>query len=98
MTEQIQTPLIGPLRRRGWREIVCVRPLSNIPQVALVITRQGRLAGVIPADDRRVLSDYITWPYDFREVDMRERSLLVRRRVESCDAGYEFDAALKLTY
>src|SRR5262245_648696 len=98
MTEQPQTPLIGPPRRRGWREIVRLRPLSNIPHVALVVTRQGRLAGVIPANDRRVLSDYITWPYEFREVDMRERSLLVRRRVESCDAGYEFDATLKLTY
>jgi hypothetical protein len=98
MTEHIQTPLIGPLRRRGWREIVRVHPLSNIPHVALVVTRQGRLASVIPANGRRVLSDYITWPYDFREVDMRERLLLVRRRVESCDAGYEFDATLKLTY
>src|SRR5262245_12755241 len=98
MTEQPQTPLIGPPRRRGWREIVRLRPLSNIPHVALVVTRQGRLAGVIPANDRRVLSDYVTWPYEFREVDMRERLLLVARRVESCDAGYEFDATLKLTY
>jgi hypothetical protein len=98
MTEQSQTPLIGPLRRRGWREIMHIRPLSNIPHVALVVTRQGRLAGVVPANDRRVLSDYITWPYDFREVDMRERLLLVRCRIESCDAGYEFDATLKLTY
>jgi hypothetical protein len=98
MTEQSQTPLIGPLRRRGWREIMRIRPLSNIPHVALVITRQGRLTGVVPVNDRRVLSDYITWPYDFREVDMRERLLLVRCRVESCDAGYEFDTTLKLTY
>jgi hypothetical protein len=98
MTEQSQTPLIGPLRRRGWREILHIRPLSSIPHVALVVTRQGRLAGVVPANDRRVLSDYITWPYDFREVDMRERPLLVRCRVETCDAGYEFDVTLKLTY
>jgi hypothetical protein len=98
MTEQTQMPLIGPLRRRGWREIMYFRPLSNISYVALVVTRQGRLAGVIPANDRRVLSDYLTWPYDFREVDMRERLLLVHRPVESCDAGYEFDATLKLTY
>ena len=87
MTEQPQTPLIGPLRRRGWREIVHFRPLSNIPHVALVVTRQGRLAGVVPTNDRRVLSDYVTWPYDYREVDMRERLLLVCCRVESCDVA-----------
>jgi hypothetical protein len=98
MTEQIQMPLIGPPQRRGWREIVRVRPLSATPHVSLVITRQGRLTGVVSANDRRVLSDYISWPYDFREVDMRERLLLVQRRVESCDRGYEFEATLKLTY
>ncbi|HEY3232223.1 MAG TPA: hypothetical protein VGJ87_23525, partial [Roseiflexaceae bacterium] len=98
MTEHMRTPLIGPLRRRGWRAIARFRPLSNTPHTALVITRQGRLAGVIPAGERRVLSDYVTWPYDFREVDMRERRLLVRQRVASRDAGYEFDATLQLTY
>jgi hypothetical protein len=98
MAEQLPTPLIGPLKQRGWREVVRLRPISNTPHVALVVTRQGRLAGVIPADDRRVLSDYITWPYDFREVDMRERLMPIAQRMESCDAGYEFDASFKLIY
>jgi hypothetical protein len=98
MTEQSQTPLIGPLKQRGWREIARFRPISKTLHAALVVIRQGRLVGVIPANDRRVLSDYVTWPYDFHEVDMRERLLLISRRVESCDAEYVFDATLKLIY
>jgi hypothetical protein len=98
MSEQSQRPLIGPLQQRGWREVLRLRPIGNTPHVALVITRQGRLAGMIPANDRRVLSDYMTWPYDFREVDMRERPMPIVLRLDSCDAGYEFDTSFKLLY
>jgi hypothetical protein len=98
MSEQPPRPLIGPLQQRGWREVLRLRPIGNASHVALVITRQGRQAGIIPADDRRVLSDYITWPYEFREVDTRERLMPIVLRLDSCDAGYEFDASFKLIY
>jgi hypothetical protein len=98
MTEQSSMPLIGPLKQRRWHDIVRFRPLSTIAHAALVVTRQGRFVGVIPADDRHVLSDYLTRPYDFREVDMRERLLPIALRLESSDIDYEFNAALKIVY
>ncbi|HEX9371510.1 MAG TPA: hypothetical protein VF897_10910, partial [Roseiflexaceae bacterium] len=63
MSEQIQTPLVGPPIRRGWREIVRFRPLTSTAHVALVVTRRGRVTSVVPANGPRTLSDYVSWPY-----------------------------------
>src|SRR5262249_8322041 len=85
MTEQSQMPLVGRPKRRGWREIVWFRPLTSSTHATLVVTRRGRLRGILPADSPRVLSDYLAWPYDFREVDTRERLLALEQRLESSD-------------
>jgi hypothetical protein len=98
MTEHTQMPLVGPPMRRGWREILRFRPLTSSTSVALVVTQRGRVAGVIPANSPRALSDYLTWPYDFREVDTRERLLAIDQQLDSCDDGYEFGVALRLIY
>ena len=98
MTEQSQMPLVGPPKRRGWREIVWFRPLTPSTHAALVVTRRGRLVSILPAGGPRVLSDYLAWPYDFREVDTRERLLVLDQRLESFDSGYEFSVSLRLIY
>ncbi len=98
MTEQSQLPLVGPPKRRGWREIVWFRPLTPSTHAALVVTRRGRLVSVLPAGGPRVLSDYLSWPYDFREVDTRERLLMLDQRLESFDSSYEFSVSLRLIY
>ncbi|HEU5099440.1 MAG TPA: hypothetical protein VFU22_10495 [Roseiflexaceae bacterium] len=98
MTEQSQMPLVGPLKRRGWREIVWFRPLTSSTHAALVVTRRGRLTSILPAGGPRTLSDYLAWPYDFREVDTRERLLILEQRLESFDSAYEFLVALRLVY
>src|SRR5690348_8162836 len=49
MTEQSQMPLVGPPKRRGWREIVRFRPLTASTNAALVVTRRGRLVSILPA-------------------------------------------------
>jgi hypothetical protein len=98
MTDQKQIPLVGPVRRRGWRQIFRFRPLTSSAQTALVATRRGRLVSVIPANGVRVLSDYLTLPYDFREVDLRERAVVIEQRFVSYDPDYGFEVALKLTY
>ena len=93
MTEQSQMPLVGPPKRRGWREIVWFRPLTPSTRAALVVTRRGWLVSILPAGGPRALSDYLAWPYDFREVDTRERSLMLDQRLESFDGSYEFLSA-----
>ena len=98
MTEQSQMPLVGPPKRRGWREIVWFRPLTPSTHAALVVTRRGRLVSTLPAGGPRALSDYLAWPYDFREVDTRERLLVLDQRLESFDSGYEFSVSLRLIY
>jgi hypothetical protein len=98
MTEQSQMPLVGPPKRRGWREIVWFRPLTPSTHAALVVTRRGRLVSILPAGGPRVLSDYLAWPYDFREVDTRERLLVLDQRLESFDSSYEFSVSLRLIY
>ena len=98
MTEQSQMPLVGPPKRRGWREIVWFRPLTPSTHAALVVTRRGRLVSILPAGGPRVLSDYLAWPYDFREVDTRERLLVLDQRLESFDSSYEFLVSLRLIY
>src|SRR6478672_8989969 len=98
MTEQSQMPLVGPPKRRGWREVVWFRPLTPSTHAALVVTRRGRLVSILPAGGPRVLSDYLAWPYDFREVDTRERLLVLEQRVESFDSTYEFSVVLRLIY
>lgn len=98
MTEQSQMPLVGPPTRRGWRDIVWFRPLTSSTHAALVVTRRGRLVSILPAGGPRVLSDYLAWPYDFREVDTRERLLVLDQRVESFDSSYEFPISLRLIY
>src|SRR5262245_49408733 len=98
MTEQSQMPLVGPPMRRGWREIIRFAPLTSSTHVALVATRRGQLANVLPANSVRVLSDYVAWPYDFYEVDTRERLLAIDQQLESCDAGHDFQVALRLVY
>jgi hypothetical protein len=98
MTEQSQMPLVGPLKRRGWREIVWFRPLTSSTHTALVVTRRGRLTSILPAGGPRTFSDYLAWPYDFREVDTRERLLMLEQRLESFDSAYEFCVALRLVY
>jgi len=98
MTEQSQMPLVGPPKRRGWREIVWFRPLTSATNAALVVTRRGRLVSILPAGGPRVLSDYLAWPYDFREVDTRERLLVLDQRLESIDSSYEFSVSVRLIY
>jgi hypothetical protein len=98
MTEQSQMPLVGPPQRRGWAEIFCFRPLTTSTHATLVATRRGRLASILPAGGPRVLSDYLAWPYDFREVDARERLLTLDQRLESFDSNYEFLVSLRLIY
>ncbi len=91
-------PLVSPIRRRGWREIVRFAPLTAQPHVALVIFRRGRVISIIPANTRRTLSDYLDWPFEYREVDLRERLLELNLRLDSCDVGYAFTAVLRLVY
>jgi hypothetical protein len=98
MTEQSQMPLVGPPKRRGWRDIVWFRPLTPSIHTALVVTRRGRLVSILPAGGPRVLSDYLAWPYDFREVDTRERLLVLDQYVESFESTYEFLVSLRLIY
>src|SRR5215207_137889 len=98
MIEQSQMPLVGPLKRRGWREIVWFRPLTSSTHAALVVTRRGRLTSILPASGPRTLSDYLAWPYDFREVDTRERLLTLDQHLESFDSNYEFLVSLRLIY
>ncbi|MEP7189848.1 MAG: hypothetical protein ABI901_11720, partial [Roseiflexaceae bacterium] len=98
MTEQSQMPLVGPPQRRGWAEIFWFRPLTASTHATLVVTRRGRLASILPAGGPRVLSDYLAWPYDFREVDTRERLLTLDQRLESFDSSYEFLVSLRLIY
>lgn len=56
------------------------------------------MISVIPANARRVLSDYLDWPFDYREVDMRERLLELHLRLDSQDIGYAFTVVLQLVY
>lgn len=98
MTEQSQMPLVGPPKRRGWAEIFWFRPLTASTHATLVVTRRGRRASILPAGGPRVLSDYLAWPYDFREVDTRERLLTLDQRLESFDSSYEFLVSLRLIY
>ena len=46
MTEQSQLPLVGPPKRRGWREIVWFRSLTPSTHAALVVTRRGRRVSI----------------------------------------------------
>jgi hypothetical protein len=91
-------PLVSPIRRRGWREIVRFAPLTAQPHIALVVSRRGRVISIIPANTRRTLSDYLDWPFEYREVDLRERLLELNLRLDSCDVGYAFTAVLRLVY
>lgn len=94
----LSDPLVGPFRRRGWREIVRFAPLTSQPHIALVVSRRGRVISVIPANTCRTLSDYLDWPFDYCEVDLRERLLELNLRLDSCDVGYAFTAIMRLTY
>jgi hypothetical protein len=98
MNQTEQRPLAGRSRRRGWIDILLFRPLSTNPQVALVLTRRGRLFSVIPAGSARVISDYIDWPCEIIEVDGRERQLVLDLPLESRDSGRCFQAAIQLVY
>jgi hypothetical protein len=98
MVFQTNTPLVGPPRRRGLRAILRFVPLADTPHAALVITRRGALVGVIPAGSRRTLSDYLDLPCELREVDMRERPLVLTRRCESAEQGFVFDVTLQIAY
>ncbi|NWG21507.1 MAG: hypothetical protein HXY39_14445 [Chloroflexi bacterium] len=98
MSANQSEPLIGPIRRRTWREVLRCAPLTASPHVALVITRRGRLVSVLPANARLTLSDYLDWPFEYREVDMRERLLQLDLQLESRDIGYTFLVALRLIY
>ncbi|MEN9936767.1 MAG: hypothetical protein RLZZ387_3346 [Chloroflexota bacterium] len=98
MTSQISAPLVGPLTRRGVRQLLRFAPLTRNPSAALVIMRRGRLVDVIPAGSRRTLADYFDWPFDVREVDMRERLLVIARQCESAEPGFNFALTLQITY
>jgi hypothetical protein len=45
-----------------------------------------------------MLSDYLDWPFDYREVDMRERLHELNLRLDSRDIDYTFTVALRLVY
>jgi hypothetical protein len=98
MEEQSHTPLVGPTRRRNWRAVLSFQPQTVNAHTAVVRLRRGRVVGIVPANDRRTLSDYLDWPYEYREVDMRERPLVLSLDLESLDVGYRFDVALQITY
>ncbi len=91
-------PLVMPPRRRGWIDILLLRPLGTSPHTALVMTRRGQLVGVVPAGSTRVLSDYLDWPCEVIEVDGRERRIGLSFQLESCDSGRFFQAELQLIY
>ncbi len=91
-------PLVGPIRRRSWRDVIRFAPLTAHPHIALVVSRRGRVVSVIPANARRVLSDYLDLPFEYREVDMRERLLELDLRLNSQDVGYAFTVVLQLVY
>jgi hypothetical protein len=97
MTEQ-ESPLVGMLARRGWREIIRFQPPTWSALSALVVLRRGRLVGVIPAGGARVLSDYLCWPYEYHEIDTRDRMLIVEQRLPSRDSSYDFLATVRLVY
>ncbi|MBK9711485.1 MAG: hypothetical protein IPO81_09190 [Kouleothrix sp.] len=98
MTDHFSVSLIGPLVQRGWREIVRFRPLCAPGRGALVAIRGGRVVSVIPTGGPRVLSDYLAWPCQYREVDARERALALEQQLDSSDAGCRFAVSLRLAY
>jgi hypothetical protein len=97
MTEQ-ESPLVGMLARRGWREIIRFQPPTSSALSALVVLRRGRLVGVIPAGGARVLSDYLCWPYEYHEIDTRDRMLIIEQRLPSRNSSYDFLATVRLVY
>lgn len=98
MSNQPPLPLVGPSRRRGLREMLRMAPLAASPHTALVITRRGGLVGVVPAGGRRTLSDYFDLPCEIREVDTRERPLVITRQCSSAEPGFAFDVSLQIAY
>lgn len=98
MTDHFSVSLMGPLVQRGWREIVRLRPLCAAGRGALVVIRGGRVVSVIPTGGPRVLSDYLTRPCQYREVDARERTLEIEQQLDSSDAGCRFAVSLRLAY
>ncbi len=98
MLAEPNTSLVGVVRRRSWKDILTLRPPTRSAHLALVMIRRGQLAGLLPANARHTLSDYLVLPYEYREVDMRERLLVVERRCESADAGHYFTVNARLIY
>ncbi len=91
-------PLVSSVYRRGWRDVLTLRPPTRRTHTALVITRGARLITVIPANARLMLSDYFDLPCDLREIDMRERLLTLEMLLDSSDIGYQFVVTLNVTY
>jgi hypothetical protein len=91
-------PLVMPARRRGWADIILLRPLGTSPHTALVLTRRGQLVSVIPGGSTRVLSDYLDLPCEVIEVDGRERRLILVMPLESQDSGRFFQAEVQIVY
>ncbi|MDZ4718470.1 MAG: hypothetical protein SH847_08460 [Roseiflexaceae bacterium] len=98
MNQTKQPPLAGRPRRRSWLDILLLQPLSTSPQVALVLTRRGRVFSIIPAGSTRVISDYFDWPCEIIEVDARERQLALHLPLESRDSGRCFQASIQIVY
>jgi hypothetical protein len=98
MKQSESLPLVSAPRRRGWLDVLLLRPLGGSPHTALLITRRGRLVNMIPAGGARVLSDYLDLPCDVIEVDGRERHLPLEFLLDSFDVGHSFRATLQLAY
>jgi hypothetical protein len=93
-----QNPISSPMRRRTWRDLLTLRPLTENPTAALVIVNAGRVEAVVAAGESGGSVSRLCLPCDLYEIDMRERILPLDLQLESRDAGRFFLASLQLVY
>src|SRR5947207_53879 len=98
MTEQSQMPLIGPPKRRGWREIGWFRPLTPSTHAALV-QRLRSLGLVLRRADVTVTLDEPTRAHaEALRFAMRERPLHFQIAIESLEPDRSFDVTVGGSY
>ena len=96
MTEIHRPSIVGPLQRRSWMDIVSLRRLASSIDHAIVI--EANEPRIIHAHSGRVLSDFLTRPYSFREIDPRAQTFSIATQAESFEAKFTFTVAIGVTY